>query len=157
MPSTPPTPVISLRHTAHLRWTYQHAHKLGPPSFIQGIAERHESLWPGVWKLSLWPGRGGFVITELLGIGLLTGEACRGGGGVGADCQKDYPPLPHTTSFCPNNYYLDCINCANRCTQKAWKQVGVIWSSPQEHTKKHTRAQSNTRGFGFRLPPFFLC
>lgn len=77
-------------------------------------------------------------------------------GGWGADCQKDYPPLPHTTSFCPNNYYLDCINCANRCTQNAWKQVGVIWSSPQEHTKKHTRAQSNTRGFGVRVPPFFF-
>lgn len=64
----------------------------GPSLFHTGNAEQHESLWPGVWKLSLWPGRGGFVITELLGIGLLTGEAC---GGEGADCQKDYPPPPH--------------------------------------------------------------
>lgn len=39
------------------------------------------------------PGRGSFVILELLGIGLLTGDV---GGEAWANCQKDYSPCPPT-------------------------------------------------------------
>lgn len=147
MPSTPPSPVISLRHTAHLRWT---GTSLPAGRSQAGLAlihtrkywaterqERHESLWPWVWKLSPWPGRGGFVIIELLGIGLLTGEV---GGGNGLIASRITP-----LSSSPNNYYLDCINCANRCTQTrletGWGNLRLPWGA---HTITHTWAYTHT-------------
>ena len=155
MPSAPPSPVISPGHTAHRSWTGtgRPAGRSEPgPALIHTRKwraperqEEHESLWPWVWKLSRWPGRGGCVIIELLGIGLLTGEVGRGNGLIARGIiSTAAPPLPPPPSS-PNNYYLDCINGANRCTQTRLETGrGNLRLPRRANTQKHSRTHMST-------------